>query len=98
MYRNFGANRSRIAQNRTSDYYHDRDHNRRNWRDNRPRNDESDSDSESRRLNNFRNIDNNTETRENSSFTNSTNSSNRRFNDIQGEENQFSTPINNFND
>ena len=97
MYRNFGANRSRFAQNRTSDYYHDRDHNRRNWRDNRPRNDESDSDSEYRKLNNFRNIDNNTETRENSSFTNSTNSSNRRFNDIQGEENQFSTPINNFN-
>ena len=69
MYRNFGSNRSRFGQNRTSDFSNDRDRNRRNWQDNRPRNDESDSDSEYRRINNFRHIDNNnTEIRENSRY------------------------------
>ena len=92
MYRNFGSNRSRFGQNRTSDFSNDRDRNRRNWQDNRPRNDESDSDSEYRRINNFRHIDNNTEIRENSRYSDSTNSSNFRNIDPQVAENQFSTP------
>ena len=97
MYRNFGQNRSRFSQDRNSNFSSSRDHDRRNWRDNRPRNDGYGSDSEYRRDNNFRNDNQNRDNSDNSRFQNSNNSSNRNFSSSLGAENVFSTPDNTFN-
>ena len=97
MYRNFGQNRSRFSQDRNSNFSSNRDHDRRNWRDNRPRNDGYGSDPEYRRDNNFRNDNQNRDNSDNSRFQNSNNSSNRNFSSSLGAENVFSTPDNTFN-
>ena len=97
MYRNLGAIRSRNAQYRNNDFSRDRIQDRSYVRDNKQRNGEIDSDSEYRRVNNFSHIDRNEDFSGNSRFSDFTNSSNRRFSDLQGNENQFSTPLNNIN-
>ena len=89
MYRNFGQNRSRFSQDRNNNCSSNRDHDRRNWRDNRPRNDGYGSDSEYRRDNNFRNDNQNRDNSDNSRFQNSNNSSNNNFSSSLGAETSF---------
>ena len=89
MYRNLGAIRSRNAQYRNNDFSRDRIQDRRYYRDSKQRNDEIDSDSEYRRVNNFSHIDRSEDFNENSRFSDFTNSSNRRFSDLQGNEISF---------